>query len=170
MATTRLQLAILRSNRPIISSIQQRCSSSTYATAAHQALFCNNKNHLIYIDIERPLQKVRKISNNNNNNNVDIMASSSSSPLVHGLFHKDTSTMTYIISDPSSKDAIILDSVLDYEPNSGRTSNTHGEAVVEYCTANSLNVKYILESHVHGKYIILQCVCFLFIFLVNSCI
>lgn len=170
MARTRLQLAILRSNRPIISSIQQRCSSNTtYAVAAHQPLFCNNKNHLIYI--ERPSQKVRKISNNNNNN-IDIMASSSSSsPLVHGLFHKGTSTMTYIISDPSSKDAIILDSVLDYEPNSGRTSNTHGEAVVEYCTANSLNVKYILESHVHGKYIILQCVCFTYLsFLVNSCI
>ena len=74
--------------------------------------------------------------------------------------------MTYIISDPSSKDAIILDSVLDYEPNSGRTSNTHGEAVVEYCTANSLNVKYILESHVHGKHIILQWVCY-YLFIIS---
>lgn len=76
---------------------------------------------------------------------------SSSNPNVHGLFHKDTSTMTYIISDSASKDTIILDSVLDYNASSGRTSNTHGEAIVEYCTANELNVKYILESHVHGK-------------------
>lgn len=69
---------------------------------------------------------------------------------VHGLFHKGTSTMTYIISDPSSSESIVLDSVLDYDAASGRTSHTHNRAVVEYCTSNNLNVKYILESHVHG--------------------
>lgn len=61
--------------------------------------------------------------------------------------------MTYIISDSASKDTIILDSVLDYNASSGRTSNTHGEAIVEYCTANELNVKYILESHVHADHL-----------------
>ena len=59
--------------------------------------------------------------------------------------------MTYIISDSASKETIILDSVLDYDASSGRTSNTHSEAVVEFCTAKSLDVKYILESHVHGE-------------------
>ena len=76
---------------------------------------------------------------------------SSFKPQVHGLFHKGTSTMTYVISDPASKETIILDSVLDYDASSGRTSNVHNDAVVEYCTANSLDVKYILESHVHGE-------------------
>lgn len=61
--------------------------------------------------------------------------------------------MTYIISDPGTKETIILDSVLDYDASSGRTSNTHNEAVVEYCTANELDVKYILESHVHGEFL-----------------
>ena len=59
--------------------------------------------------------------------------------------------MTYLITDPASKATIILDSVLDYDAASGKTSNAHNEAVVEYCTANSLDVKYILESHVHGE-------------------
>lgn len=61
--------------------------------------------------------------------------------------------MTYIISDPDSKHTIILDSVLDYDASSGRTSDTHSEAVVNYCTANSLDVKYILESHVHADHL-----------------
>lgn len=61
--------------------------------------------------------------------------------------------MTYIITDPATKQTIILDSVMDYDASSGRTSNTHGEAVVEYCTTNSLDVKYILESHVHADHL-----------------
>ena len=59
--------------------------------------------------------------------------------------------MTYIISCPSTKQTIILDSVLDYNAASGRTSNTHNEAVVQYCEAGGLDVRYILESHVHGE-------------------
>lgn len=74
-------------------------------------------------------------------------------PHVHGLFHEATSTMTYIITDPATKQTIILDSVLDYDASSGRTSNTHNEAVAEYCTANSLDVKYILESHIHADHL-----------------
>ena len=74
-----------------------------------------------------------------------------STPDVHGIFHKGTSTMTYLITDPASKATIILDSVLDYDAASGKTSNAHNEAVVEYCTTNGLDVKYILESHVHGE-------------------
>lgn len=61
--------------------------------------------------------------------------------------------MTYIISDPSTSETIILDSVLDYDAASGRTSNAHNQAVVEYCTANNLNVKYIFESHVHADHL-----------------
>jgi glyoxylase-like metal-dependent hydrolase (beta-lactamase superfamily II) len=82
------------------------------------------------------------------------MSSHPSKPQVHGIFHAGTSTMTYIISDPSSTESIILDSVLDYDAASGRTSNTHNQAVVEYCSVNHLDVKYILESHVHGMLVL----------------
>ena len=93
----------------------------------------------------------RKLSSNINN-------MSSIQPQVHGIFHKGTSTLTYIIIDPTSKETIILDSVLDYDAGSGCTSNTHGEEVVKYCTDNGLIVKYILESHVHGKFIYCLCI------------
>jgi glyoxylase-like metal-dependent hydrolase (beta-lactamase superfamily II) len=74
-------------------------------------------------------------------------------PNVHGLFHKDTSTMTYIITDPATKQTIILDSVMDYDPSSGVTSNTHSDLVIDYCTEHELDVRYILESHVHADHL-----------------
>jgi hypothetical protein len=91
---------------------------------------------------------------------------------VHGLFHKGTSTMTYIISDPSSSESIVLDSVLDYDAASGRTSHTHNRSVVEYCTSNNLNVKYILESHVHGMVCVMYDIAFVSLHVIwntNTC-
>lgn len=61
--------------------------------------------------------------------------------------------MTYIVSCPTTKSTLIIDSVLDYDSSSGRTSNTHNEAIVQYCTDNNLNVQYILESHVHADHL-----------------
>jgi glyoxylase-like metal-dependent hydrolase (beta-lactamase superfamily II) len=75
------------------------------------------------------------------------------SPDVHGLFHKATSTLTYLITDPTSKQTIILDSVLDYDSASGVSSNTHNELVCQYITDHQLDVKYILESHVHADHL-----------------
>jgi len=123
-------------NQPISTTFynhrQSHQSSHTTYNSPHH---CNN--------IEITPQK-RKLSNNTINN-------MSIQPQVHGIFHKGTSTLTYIITDPTSKETIILDSVLDYDAGSGCTSNAHGEEVVKYCTDNCLIVKYILESHVHGK-------------------
>ncbi len=60
--------------------------------------------------------------------------------------------MTFIVTDPTSLATVILDSVLDYDAPSGRTSNEHNEKVAEYCRVNSLDVRYILETHVHGAF------------------
>jgi len=61
--------------------------------------------------------------------------------------------MTYIITDPATKQTIILDSVMDYDPSSGVTSNTHSDLVIDYCTEHELDVRYILESHVHADHL-----------------
>jgi len=79
--------------------------------------------------------------------------SSEPKPRVHGIFHKGTSTMTYVITDPISTATAILDSVLDYDAPSGRTTNEHNDKVVEYCQANSLDVRFILETHVHADHL-----------------
>jgi glyoxylase-like metal-dependent hydrolase (beta-lactamase superfamily II) len=80
------------------------------------------------------------------------MSSEPKKPQVHGIFHKGTSTVTYVITDPTTMATVILDSVLDYDAASGRTSNQQNDKVVEYCRENSLDVRYILETHVHGTF------------------
>lgn len=74
-------------------------------------------------------------------------------PEVRGIFHEGTSTMTYVVSDPCTKETMILDSVLDYDASSGRTSNVHGEVVAGYCAEKGLDVRYIFESHVHADHL-----------------
>ena len=127
-----------------------RAYSSPYNLYIHYIAAKQQPRHILFSTFHILCQLLPHLQRKKSAQTTPTMTSSSN-PNVHGLFHKDTSTMTYIISDSASKDTIILDSVLDYNASSGRTSNTHGEAIVEYCTANELNVKYILESHVHGK-------------------
>jgi len=83
----------------------------------------------------------------------NTIATMTASPSVKGLFHKDTSTVTYIVTDPATSSTMILDSVLDYDPASGCTSNTHNDEVIAYCNENKLKVDYILETHVHADHL-----------------
>ena len=48
---------------------------------------------------------------------------------------------------------MIIDSVLDFDPASARTDNTHNDAVVEYCERNQLQVDWIVETHVHADHL-----------------
>lgn len=74
-------------------------------------------------------------------------------PLVHGIFDPATGTVTYVVhSGPGSRCAII-DSVLDYDPKSGRTRTTSADKVIDYVTAHHLEVVWILETHAHADHL-----------------
>ena len=65
------------------------------------------------------------------------------SPQVHGIFDPATWTVTYVVH---------IDSVLDYDPKSGRTRHTSAEKVIDYVQANQLAVMWILETHAHADH------------------
>ena len=65
-------------------------------------------------------------------------------PTVHGIFDKATWTITYIVHQGVGTACAIIDSVLDYDPKSGRTNTASAEKVVEYVKANKLQVEWIL--------------------------
>jgi glyoxylase-like metal-dependent hydrolase (beta-lactamase superfamily II) len=69
------------------------------------------------------------------------------------MFHKDTFTCTYIVTEPSSKHTMILDPVMDFDLSSGTTSHAHDDAIVAYCNEHELIVDYILETHVHADHV-----------------
>ncbi|MDP4609469.1 MAG: MBL fold metallo-hydrolase [Burkholderiaceae bacterium] len=76
-----------------------------------------------------------------------------SKPIVHGLFDPATYTVTYVVHSGPGSSCAIIDSVLDYDPKSGRTSHTSADAVVDYVRANDLSVAWILETHAHADHL-----------------
>jgi glyoxylase-like metal-dependent hydrolase (beta-lactamase superfamily II) len=74
-------------------------------------------------------------------------------PIVHGLFDPATYTVTYVVHSGTGSSCAIIDSVLDYDPKSGRTSHASADAVVDYVRANDLRVAWILETHAHADHL-----------------
>ncbi len=74
-------------------------------------------------------------------------------PDVKAFFDPATFTVSYVVSDPATKQAAIVDSVLDYDPKSGRTSKASADAVIDYVRAQGLTVQWILETHVHADHL-----------------
>lgn len=74
-------------------------------------------------------------------------------PEVTAFFHEPTNTVCYVVKDPASKACAILDSVLDYDPASGRTSTESADAVIEHVRKNGLETVWVLETHVHADHL-----------------
>ncbi len=74
-------------------------------------------------------------------------------PIVRGFFDEATFTVSYVVHDPVARVAAIIDSVLDFDPASGRTSHGSAQAIVDYVTARGLTVEWLLETHVHADHL-----------------
>lgn len=72
---------------------------------------------------------------------------------IKAFFHEATYTVTYVVSDSDSRKCTIIDSVLDYDPKSGRTSTQAADEVIGYVTEQNLQVEWILETHVHADHL-----------------
>lgn len=72
---------------------------------------------------------------------------------VHCMHHQPTGTCTFIVSCRTTKAAAVIDSVRDFSLESGRTSWTHADSVVEYVKSNGLRVEWVLETHVHADHL-----------------
>jgi len=73
-------------------------------------------------------------------------------PRIACLFHKDTNTATYVVSDPSTSRCAIMDSVWDFDPATGSLTFAHNDKVVNYVQQNDLKVDWILETHIHADH------------------
>lgn len=72
---------------------------------------------------------------------------------VKAFFDEATFTVSYVVSDPATRRAAIIDPVLDYDPNSGRTSTTSADQMSEYIRESDLAIDWILETHVHADHL-----------------
>ena len=74
-------------------------------------------------------------------------------PTIAGFFDEATNTVTYVVSDPVTQKAAIVDSVLDYDAAAGRTSRGSADRVVEYVETNRLTVDWLIETHAHADHL-----------------
>lgn len=72
-------------------------------------------------------------------------------PNVQAFFDPATWTVTYVIHDGSA--CAIVDSVLDYDPKSGRTSSGSADKVVDFVPRRGLKIEWILETHAHADHL-----------------
>lgn len=74
-------------------------------------------------------------------------------PTVHGIFDPATWTVTYVVYDQPGGSAAVIDSVLDYDPKSGRTRTASAQKVLDFVREQRLNVGWILETHAHADHL-----------------
>lgn len=74
-------------------------------------------------------------------------------PDVTAFFDEATFTVSYVVADTASKICAVVDSVLDFDPASGRTSTKSATAIVKFVREKGFRVDWILETHVHADHL-----------------
>ena len=72
---------------------------------------------------------------------------------VDALYEKESGTVTYIVSCSETKEAVIIDPVLDYAANAGQTSTAFADRVLAKVKENGLSVAFCLETHAHADHL-----------------
>ena len=84
---------------------------------------------------------------------VDAALASKRLPVVRTFFDEATFTATHVVHDPETMRAAVIDSVLDFDQPSGRTSHASADAVIDYVRAEGLTVDWLLETHAHADHL-----------------
>lgn len=72
---------------------------------------------------------------------------------VQPFFDNDTSTFTYVVDNGPGTACAIIDSVLNYDPKSGRTDTAGADAVIEFVKSHNLTTEWLLETHAHADHL-----------------
>ena len=74
-------------------------------------------------------------------------------PIVRGFFDPETWTVTYVVYEKPGSSCIVIDSVLSYDPKSGRTNTRLADEVIDFIEKNHLKTEWILETHAHADHV-----------------
>lgn len=69
------------------------------------------------------------------------------------FFHADTGTLSYVVADPATRSAAVIDPVLDYDPAAGKVGTASADAIAGYLSARGLRLEWLLETHVHADHL-----------------
>jgi glyoxylase-like metal-dependent hydrolase (beta-lactamase superfamily II) len=74
-------------------------------------------------------------------------------PSIQAFFDHATNTVSYIVHDPATKRAAIIDPVLDFLPRNGRITTTSSDALLAAAAEQGLDIIYLLETHAHADHL-----------------
>lgn len=74
-------------------------------------------------------------------------------PIVQAFFDADTETYSYVVYDKPKGHAAVIDTVLDFDPKSGRTSTDGAQRIVDFVRQQELTVDWMLETHAHADHL-----------------
>lgn len=74
-------------------------------------------------------------------------------PCVKAFFDEPTFTASYVVHDPATRRAAIIDSVLDFDAAAGRTSHVSAQAIVDYIKSENLTIDWLIETHAHADHL-----------------
>lgn len=83
---------------------------------------------------------------------MQTLRHSSGQPDVAGFFDPGTSSIQYVVSDPSTKRCAIIDPVLDFDEKSGATATHHADELLAYVTEQGFGLEWILDTHPHADH------------------
>lgn len=74
-------------------------------------------------------------------------------PEVKAFFHEPSATWSYVVNDPATRKAAIIDPVRDFDGKSGRSGTVSADEVIAYITGYDLKLEWILETHAHADHL-----------------
>ena len=80
------------------------------------------------------------------------VSSGQNSPVVTGFYKSDTGSIQYVVSDPDTKKAAIVDAVWNFNPRNARTSTHSADEILKHVNESRLSVQWILDTHPHADH------------------
>ena len=74
-------------------------------------------------------------------------------PIVKAFFDPGTWTFTYVVYEKPNTPCVVIDSVLNYDPKSGRTNTKSADEVIAFIEEQGLSLEWILETHAHADHL-----------------
>lgn len=74
-------------------------------------------------------------------------------PAIKAFFDEPTNTVSYLVSDPATGKAAVIDPVLDYDHRSGKASTRSADAILAAARDSNLTIEWVLETHAHADHL-----------------
>ncbi|MEI2384133.1 MBL fold metallo-hydrolase [Breoghania sp. JC706] len=81
------------------------------------------------------------------------MTTADIAPDIQAFFDEPTNTVSYLVADPETRKAAVIDPVLDYDHKSGKASTKSADAILNAASERGLSIVWVLETHAHADHL-----------------